>query len=98
MANAQEATLISVDTAGELTTQPTKVTYIVVTPSTGGDVLELGSGASTATLVKLSGSTANQSTLFDFSRNPLYFPNGIYAQTVDSGLTATIVVTTSGRA
>lgn len=97
MANAEEGNLIYVDTAGQLTTQPTKVAYVIFQGDTVGDTISLGEGASTSTMMSLTAETTNNTKVFDFSRAPLYFPNGIFAQTVDSGVQATLVITQGSR-
>jgi len=96
VANTRQGNKIYVDSAGALITTRAKVSYIFFTPDTANDVLILRETATGMDILKIQGSTAKTTLLFDLVHGPLVFQNGIYVQTITSGATATLVLTESG--
>jgi hypothetical protein len=78
MANRTSGNLAFVDTAGTLTTRKNvRVHYIIVTTSNATNELALKDPSFSGTLLSLKQPTANVSTNYDFSENPLSFTNGV---------------------
>lgn len=94
MANAKTGPNIYVDTASDqLTTDRTKVAYIMFTPSAANDQIVLRSSSSSSNILVIQSAVAKETKVIDLSRRPMVFPNGIYVQTLSSGASATIVTT-----
>lgn len=99
MANAYQSGSIFVDTTGALTAvKNLRVSYILYTPDTANDQIIFydGSSASDPVKLKLRHLSAKDTEVFDFSRRPLVFANGIYV-TVPSNGTATLILTSEGN-
>lgn len=97
MANVRNSNSVYVDTTGSLTTDPTKIAYIIFTPDSANDQLILKSFDNSGEIkISLRSATAKTTMIFDFSQSPVHFPKGIYAGTVTTGATATIVTTSGG--
>ena len=96
MANARLGNKIYVDATGAVSTQRTKVAYIVFTPDAANDQMILRETASGTDCIKVRSSTAKETHILDFSNAPLVFNNGIYVQTLTAGAVATLVTTESG--
>lgn len=73
-----------------------KIAYIIFTPNTSNDEILLRETSDGADCFYLRSATGKDSKYFDFSRSPLFFPNGIYVQTLTSGAKA-VLVTTQGN-
>lgn len=97
MANSQTGPLIYIDTEGAVTTARTLIAYIAVTGDNSNDYIILSSTESGPPVIKLSVMASNDTKVFDFSRIPLVFPNGVFVQDLASGAVATIVTTQAGK-
>jgi hypothetical protein len=99
MANVSQSGTIYVNATGLLYTGRVKVAYILFTPATTGDLIELqdGTAGSSPIKCKIYGATATDTKLIDLSANPLVFNSGIYCNTLTAGATATLVLTTKGE-
>lgn len=97
MANAFQSGSIYIDTTGSLTTKPVKVAYILYTPDTANDTIVFRDGSTGSDPIKLSlrHLNAKDTEVFDFSRRPLVFANGVYV-TVPTNGTATLILTSEG--
>lgn len=97
MANAFHSGSISVDSDGVVVNKACKLAYVLFTPGASGDSIVLYDSASTTDNKKLTikGATANQTDIFDLSRKPMSFTNGIYVD-VTGTITATLVLTSEG--
>lgn len=91
MANAVQGNTIYIDSTGDVRTTPTKVYMIVVTATAASCVLALADAGSSVAKINLRVVTSGASQLFDFSANPLFFPNGIEVTTITNGV-ATLVL------
>jgi len=95
MANIRNNNTYYVDSTGTLATnvKNAKIVYILFTTAAAGDELTLrdtdGSGALKLTIKH---QTADNTHLFDFSANPLVFPNAIHVDTITAGAVATLVL------
>jgi hypothetical protein len=91
MANVLNGNTLYVDTAGDLKTTPTKVYFITVTATAANSILALADTSSSVPKIELRVATSGATQLFDFSANPLFFPNGVEATTVTTAR-ATLVL------
>jgi len=91
MANATVGNSHYVDSTGDVTTKATTVYYIVLTATTANSILVLSDILSSVKKIELRAATSGESRIFDFSANPLFFPNGVEATTVTNG-NATLVI------
>ena len=96
MANVQSGPLIFVDSAGELTASSTLVSYIVFTPNTALDSINLRGSATGPDILFLRAAVAKDTQIYDFSFKPLVFTNGIFIESITSGAKATIITTKAG--
>ena len=100
MANAFFSGTIYLDTTNSAGTAATnvKVAYIVFRAAASNDALVLCDGTSNTDPIKFSATqpTAKATQVFDFSRRPLQFKNGVFVKTLTSGAEATLYTTTEG--
>lgn len=87
MANAVNGNTVYIDSTGDVsigTDKNIKVLYITITPTAASAVLALDDNAAAGDVTKLDlrVATDGDSKMFDFSRKPIVFPNGINVQTV----------------
>jgi hypothetical protein len=92
MANASAGNSSYVDTTGVIgASSNEKVAYVVVSTTAANGVLTLqDNAASPVNKVTLKLAADGSSQLFDFSKNPIVFPNGVKASTV-TDCVATVV-------
>lgn len=84
MANVESGNTIFIDTTGVAAARRTKVTHMVVSPSDTDCRLVLVNTNNDST-TKMDLRIADGRTLFfDFSGNPMYFPDGVKATTATS--------------
>lgn len=91
MANVRNGNTWFLDSSGQLDESNTKVAYILFTPGAANDVLRLSDSSGGSDKIELKLDSAS-SQLFDFSSNPLVFPNGIYVTQLTAGAKASLVV------
>jgi hypothetical protein len=95
MANATNGNTIYIDTTGDVTTKKNvRVPYVTVSASSANAVLLLSDPDGT-NKIDLRVAAAGETQLFDFSEQPLLFPNGIKAETVTNAI-ATVVYSIGG--
>lgn len=86
MANIRNSNTAYIDTAAALTDiekRNIKITGILVTPDGGGVAqLVLQDKTTTANKVDIRMQSTDRSELYNYTENPLVFPNGIVAATV----------------
>lgn len=83
MANVRNANTYYIDTnATTLTEKNIRVTHVTVTASGGAGRLVLSDISTAAPKVDLRVETDGHTEVFDFSDNPIVFPNGINPGTV----------------
>jgi len=93
MANVKQGNVWLVDSTGSLTTEPRqKVSDIIYTASGAGDNIVLRASASGPDIITIKNPTAN-STMHIPLNTPLFFPQGIYVQTLTSGSKAMVILT-----
>jgi hypothetical protein len=92
VANATAGNSSYIDTAGVVgATTNAKVSYVIVTSSAAGGLITLQDNAGTpVTKVTFKVATDEETKVFDFSQNPIVFPNGVKASTV-TDCVATVV-------
>lgn len=95
MANVTNSNTIYIDATGDLsigTDTNIRVFYVVMTATAGNAVLELEDNqASTVDKLYLGVATSGETKVFDFSRKPIVFPNGIEVTTA-TNVKATLVI------
>lgn len=77
MANVRSGNVFKVDSIGVLNAIGTRVMYVVVTATTSNAAVTLQDAITNASMLDLRHHQANSSVVYDFSRNPIFFPNGI---------------------
>ena len=84
-------------TTDDLVRASVQVTYITVTAVAANTVLKLGDvQAAAQPKIELRVATAGTTQIFDFSRKPILFPNGIRVLTLTATSNATCVITNVG--
>ena len=99
MANARTGNKIFIDSTGAVISganQPVKIAYILFTPNSTHDELLLRETVNGDDCLYLRLDLAKDTRLFDFSRKPIVFNNGIYVQTLSSGPKAVLITTSAG--
>lgn len=97
MANVIRGNKILLDTASAaVTTQRTKVAYILFTPNAANDELALKETASDDVCFYIRGAVAKQTQIYRMAEVPVLFNNGIYVETLTSGAKAILVTTQAG--
>lgn len=96
MANNRVGNKILIDSTGSVVEGPIKVTYILFTASSANDELLIRESADGPDCLYIRAATAKDTKYFNFSRAPMFFPNGIYIQTITSGAKAVLVTATGG--
>lgn len=96
MANAVTGNKIYIDATGAVTTERTKVSYILFTPDAANDQLILRETSGGANCINIRASVAKETMTIDLSATPAVFNNGIYVQTLSTSATATLITTSSG--
>jgi hypothetical protein len=97
MANVRLGNKILIDAEGAAAaTGPIKVVYVLFTPDTAADELELSETDGGSLGFYCRGATAKETLQFDFSACPLVFNNGIWVETLTTGAKALLVTTSSG--
>lgn len=91
MANVVNGNTLSVDSTGDVTSKATKVYYVTVTATSANCILVLSDIGASAKKIELRVAASGTTQLFDFSYNPIFFPNGVEATTVTNGV-ATLVL------
>lgn len=98
MANVRNGNTYYIDSASVSLNEPSiRVRSVLLTATNATNTLVLGDDNSTAsypTKLALVG-TSGVSLLFDYSSNPIYFPNGIRVTTV-TACTATLILEGQG--
>ena len=78
MANEKRGNMQYVDTAGVLTDKKNvKVVYIVMNATSANSELDLKDNGASENSLSLSVTPSHTTQVFDFSRCPIVFPNGI---------------------
>lgn len=92
MANEINTNTAYIDTGSSaITTDPTKLTGITVTPSGGAATIVLQDNQSTkVNVINLTVPSGNPSRFFDLSKTPIMFTNGIFIGTLTTAL-ATLI-------
>jgi hypothetical protein len=86
LANASNGNTLYVDSTGDiLTRKNVLVTYITVTPTGAASVI-IQDVTTAATKLRLDVATGTNSVVFDYSYNPILFPNGIRVSTLTNAL------------
>ena len=100
MANARCGNSYYIDSTGYVSatgSKQVKVAYILFTSTLAADTITFKDASTSGALkMTLKVPTASETILFDFSFNPLVFPNGVYVSAISANCTATIITTTSG--
>jgi hypothetical protein len=97
MANSRLGNKIYIEATGSIATVPIKVAYILFTPDAANDQLILRETSNGADCLILRAATVKDTRMFDFSRKPIVFQNGIYVQTLSSGAKAVLITTSAGE-
>lgn len=97
MANIRNSNSFYIDSTGALNTDAnTRVFYIVITSTAAPGTITIADNQGTpVTKLSLAVDVADRSTIFDFSRKPLIFPNGINITAI-TNCTAMIEYSTTG--
>jgi hypothetical protein len=95
MANITQSSSIYIDSTGVAFTGRTKVAYIIFTPNAANDEITLrdGDGGGDPIKIHLHAATAKDSKVFDFSRRPMIFQDGIYVSALTASAKATLILT-----
>lgn len=96
MANARTGNKIFIDSTGSITDSSVKIAYIIFTPNSANDEFLLQETSSGASCLYFRAATAKDTKVYDFSRKPVVFNNGVYVQTLTLGAKAMIITTTTG--
>lgn len=98
MANTFQSGTLYIDSTGQVFTGTIKISYIMFRASGANDEIVLRDGTSGTAGIKISlqSHVANDTELFDFSRNPIIFQTGVYCSVLTSGAVATLQTTTQG--
>ncbi len=97
MANSRNGNKIFADSTGAAVTgSAVKVAYIVFTPNAANDECLLKETASGSDVFYFRAATAKETKVYDFSRRPVVFQNGLYIQTLTSGAKVIFVTTSTG--
>ncbi len=88
---------ILADSTGVVVDTSHKIAYILFTPNAANDEMMIRETASGADCFYVRAATAKDTKEFDFSHCPMFFPNGIYIETLTSGAKV-VFVTTQGLA
>jgi len=91
MANVVNGNTLYLDATGVVTSVPTLVYYVSLTATAASSVLVLqDSGAASANKLSLRVVTSGETQLFDFSRNPIFFPNGLRVGTITNAIATAV--------
>lgn len=96
MANVRLGNKVYVDSTGAAVESRVMVAYILFTANTALDEMVIKETSDGDPILYLRAATAKNTMMFDFSRKPLVFENGIYIATITSGAKATFVTTQAG--
>lgn len=92
MANARNSNTWHIDSTGDLTPLvPVTVYYVVLAASSANAHLVLSDAGASTKKLDVRVATSHESKVFDFSANPIHFPNGIEVTTITNGV-ATLVL------
>lgn len=97
MANTTSSNMIFIDSTGTVADSTTKVAYIIFTPDAANDELLLRMTSSGANCFYARGAVAKNTVVYDFSRKPLVFVNGLHVQTLTSGAKVVVITTKAGE-
>ena len=96
MANYKQGNIWFVDSTGSLTTEPRQlIASIMFTTDNANDALVLRTSSTASDMISIKAATADNTTQYDFPI-PLFFPAGIYVQTISSGAKAMLILASSG--
>lgn len=96
MANVEQSGSIYIDATGVATAKTNKrVAYIFFTPDAANDALTLrdGDGAGDPLKITIKGDIAKKTTIFDMSKAPMRFQDGIYVSALTASATAVLILT-----
>lgn len=99
MANTFFSGTVFVDTVGAVSSLTgLKVAYVLFTPNANNDSVTIRDGDSSGDPIKFQflASADHQTMLFDFSRNPILFKDGIYCSALSSGAVIMLYTTSAG--
>lgn len=96
MANVIRANKILVDTTGLVTSQKTKIAYVLFTPNAANDEFAIRETENDVDIFYIRGATAKQTQIYRFEEVPMVFGNGIWIETLTSGAKAILITTSTG--
>lgn len=82
MANVEQGNSYYIDTTGALKNVNYRLSGVVLTPTSANAVLLLKDHGDSKNKMDLRAATSGESKFFDFSSQPVTFPNGIYVKTL----------------
>lgn len=100
MANNVQSSTVYIDTnSAQVYAKKALVAYVIYTSSGAGDQIVLRDGNDGSDPIKLSlkVEAANSTQVFDFSRKPIIFQDGIYVSALSASSVATIVLTSGDK-
>jgi hypothetical protein len=91
MANVKNGNTLFVDSTGAVSSTKTLVHYVIVTATSANAVVVFSDATTLQKKADIRVVAAGETQRFDFSANPIHFPNGVHATTVTSAAVTLVV-------
>jgi hypothetical protein len=91
VANLRVSNSYYIDTTGTVASKGLRLLYVILSATSANAILTLKDSGVAGTLFDLRVATSGESRVFDFSRNPPAFPNGMEISAITNGHATAII-------